>query len=362
MSEVRLHLQASAGTLAVARIVVCLVWLSRLLRDPIHQLGYLPAELWHAYGAMRLLPDSFVAVLIDPVSLSVLRAVAIGLAVLVILGTRPQRLTLAAFFAVLIVYLGVSRGFGGHVNHRELVLLYVTGLLFFLPIFDACALHEGQLRDAAVYRSSMIAICLLIAVSYLFVGLARATMGFPVVFDPEVMRGWLVGRSLRPNPLGIEFGAAFLDGPASNYLIPLMLPVSTLMEILAPAALWLRRRYRIALLIGLGSMHLGIALLMNIVFIENILLLALFVDYTPWMERLSQRRRSSSPPPYAVNTPNSAIIPRMIAAATRSGPANSPRSIGASYFRCMKNPTTSRNFAADRVSRSGTSSGRSASM
>ena len=296
MIEVRIHPHASAGTLAVARIVVCLVWLSRLLRDPIQHLGYLPAELWYAYGAMRLLPDSFVAILIDPVSLSILRAVAIGLAVLVILGTRPQRLTLAAFVAVLIVYLGVSRGFGGHVNHRELVLLYVTGLLFFLPAFDAVALQPGRRRrDTAVYRSSMIAICLLIAVSYLFVGLARATMGFPLVFEPEVMRGWLVGRSLRPNPLGLELGAAFLDGPAATYLIPLVLPASTLMEILAPAALWLRRRYRIVLLIGLGSMHVGIALLMNIVFIENVLLLALFVNYTPWIERLRQRRPALHP-------------------------------------------------------------------
>lgn len=296
VSEIRIHPHASAETLAVARIIVCLVWLSRLLRDPIHLLGYLPADLWHAYGALRLLPEELVKVLIDPVSLSVLQAVAIGLAVLVLLGPRLHRVTLAAFVAVLIVYLGVSRGFGGHVNHRELVLLYVTALLLFLPAFDAFALRASpRQRDPAVYRSSMIAICLLIGISYLLIGLARATMGFPVVFDPDVMRGWLVGRSLRPNPLGLELGAAFLDGRLSTYLIPLMLPASTLMEILAPAALWLRQRYRVGLLAGLASMHIAIALLMNIVFIENVLLLALFVNYTPWIERIRRLRLPSTP-------------------------------------------------------------------
>lgn len=169
--------------------------------------------------------------LLDPTVLWGLRLAAIALAALVALGVRPHRLGLAGLVFVLVVYLGIGRGFGAHVNHRELVLLYVTALFVFLPCLDALAVQARRRREGReVYRASMIAICIVITTSYLFVGAARLAIGFPDVYDPVVMRGWLVRRSLRPNPVGLELGAAFLDLPLSRYAIPLMLPASTVME------------------------------------------------------------------------------------------------------------------------------------
>lgn len=295
MKQIRLHPHATAETLAVARILIACLWIARLVPDPIHRLGHLPGEIWFARGVLGLLPEFLMAGLLDPAVLWGLRLVAIALAGIVALGVRPHRLSLAALTAVLIVYLGIGRGFGGHVNHRELVLLYVTALLVFLPCFDALAIQARRWREGTgVYRASMIGICVVIATSYLFVGAARMAIGFPDVYDPDVMRAWLVSRSLRPNPLGLELGAAFLDLPLSRYAIPLMLPASTVMELMTPLLLGLRKRPRAVLLGALAGMHVAIALLMNIVFIENVLLLALFVNYTPWLVT-TQRRGHPGP-------------------------------------------------------------------
>lgn len=299
MSRIRIHTSATAETLAAARILVALLWLARLVPDPVHRLGHLPSEIWFARGVLEFVPGALMATLLEPAGLSVLRFVAIGLAVLVGLGVRPHRASLASLTLVLVVYLGIGRGFGAHVNHRELVLLYVTGLLVFLPCFDALALQSRRrITDGnEVYRASMIALCLVIVTSYVYVGVARLAMGFPTVYDPDVMRGWLVSRSLRPGPLDLELGAAFLGQPASRYLVPLMLPVSTILELASPLALSLRERPRLFLLIALAGMHVGIALLMNIVFIESVVLLVLFVSYTPWVERIRGMRRIRRPAP-----------------------------------------------------------------
>lgn len=294
-SRVRIHPRATAETLALARILVGLLWLLRLIPDPVHRLGYLPAELWFARGVMEVVPEPVMLGLLDPVALTTLRFVAMALAVLVVLGIRPHRFGLLALTLTMILYLGIAKGFGGHVNHRELVLLYVTGLLVFLPCFDGLAVHPDRRPPGGDerYRASMIAICLVIVTSYMFVGVGRLAMGFPQVFDPDVMRGWMVHRSLRANPLGPEFGAALLDSPLSRYALPAMLPVSTILEILAPMALFLRRRPRLVLVACLASMHVGIALLMNIVFVESLFLLLLLLDYTPWYERMLSARRGA---------------------------------------------------------------------
>lgn len=55
---------------------------------------------------------------------------------------------------------------------------------------------------------------------------------------------------------------------------------------MTPLLLSLRDRSRMVLLGAIAGMHLAIALLMNILFVENVLLLVLFVNYTPWLERM----------------------------------------------------------------------------
>lgn len=48
MNGIRLHPQATAETLAAARVLIACLWVARLVPDPIHRLGHLPTELWFA--------------------------------------------------------------------------------------------------------------------------------------------------------------------------------------------------------------------------------------------------------------------------------------------------------------------------
>lgn len=286
MSPVRIHREATAVTLAGARILVGLIWLVRLIGDPISRLGYLPAELWYPQGIMLLLPRSLIEWFAHPTRLTVLRLLAILGAVLLIVGLRGRRFHLGALVLLLVVYFGIAKGFGGHVNHREMVLLYVTALMVFLPCFDALTLSrpESTSRPQDVYSASMVAVCLVIALNYMFIGLARLSIGAPSVFDPDLIRAWLLDRSVRPNPIGFEFGRHLLEFGWSGLLLPLFLPVSTVVEIAAPAMLWAGRVLRLLLVGALISLHIAIFFLMNIVFIENVLLLLLFTEYGPWLD------------------------------------------------------------------------------
>lgn len=287
MRSISLHEDATARTLAGARILVGLTWVVRLLPDPVARLGFLPEHLWFGQGVMALIPDAVVGVLTTSLALSLFKWVGITLSIWVILGTRGARTALLVLTICMVLYLGLTKGFGGHVNHRELVLLYTSTVLLLTPCLDALAIHREQPASGltGVYQASMLSLCLTIAISYMFIGWARVAIGFPGVFDPDVMAAWLMDRAVRPNPVGSNLGQHLLSLPGSRFLIATMLPISTALELSAPAMLWLRKSFRYLVIVGLAVVHVAILLFMNIVFVESILLLLLFFDYTPLVEK-----------------------------------------------------------------------------
>jgi hypothetical protein len=287
LSGVELHRGATAATLGAARAYVMAIWILHVLERDFRSLAYLSPELFHAHGMMALLPKSALAALLDPSRLLALEIGLLALLAAALLG-MGGRLVLGACAAALTLCVGFAKGFGGHVNHRELALLYVTYALVVLPCWDALALTRSRepARDARVYRAAMLALSSIFVANYLFVGLARVCMGFPGTFDPAVMHGWMLDRAVRPNPLGSTLALEVLARPWARALVSPMLPLSTLLELAAPLVFWLRPRPRYLLLLALAGFHAGILALMNIAFIENVLLLGLLVDYTPWLARL----------------------------------------------------------------------------
>jgi hypothetical protein len=191
---------------------------------------------------------------------------------------------------LLVIYLGLLKGFGGHVNHRELVLLYMTVALSLLPCYDALSLNPDRnrrSRQPGVYSAAMICLCLILLFQYAAVGAARLFVGTPQVFELDTMRGWILSRNLRPNPYEFDLGIYVLQLPL---LLWSALPISTILELLAPVVIWSGPRVRLALLFALAAFHGSILLLMNIPFFENILLLLLCVNYTPFLQRFLSGR------------------------------------------------------------------------
>lgn len=297
--EPALHKDATAQTLAITRIFVLLIWFVKILLLDLVSIGYIPNELFHPFGMMKLVPSEAISFLTLPGTLIVIKWSTLVLILLAGLGAG-RRKTLVATALILTLIFGLTKGFGGHVNHRELVLLYVTYLLTVMPCFDAFALRRGKTAttktvDPNIYASSMQVICGLVVLNYFFVGLARVCVGFPGVFEPQVMYDWVLSRNVRPNPAGSTWGLSFLSNDIGRVLLAVALPISTLIELACPICLWCGRKIRILFVVALISFHAGIFIMMNILFVENIALLLLFCNYSPavnWIRTSLFQRKS----------------------------------------------------------------------
>lgn len=287
--KISLHCDASALTLAVARVYILGIWIVRLLIDDTSSISFLDFQLFHQFGVMKLLPVSTFKLLLSSSGLLALKTLALGFLLLGLVGAGRKIAVISVTTILLVLYLGLLKGFGGHVNHRELILLYMTIALIFLPCYDALALSpdpERSNRQQQVYCAAMITICLILLFHYAAIGAARVFVGAPEVFNPEIMRGWILSRNLRPNPYEFELGTRLFDAP---FVLALALPLSTLLELLAPLVIWSGSLVRAVILCSVALFHGTILLLMNIPFFENVLLLLLCTNYTPLLIRLIKR-------------------------------------------------------------------------
>ena len=292
--KLRLHADATATTLGAARILICAIWITRLALSRFSELGHLDPALFHAHGLMALVPAPLIEAFISPTGFASLQWVALGAFVLVALGLRGGRGALVAGALAATVLFGLAKGFGGHVNHRELVLLYLTWALAILPCFDGLALQARRAsEDAAVYVASMQLLCGLLLLNYFFVGAARLFVGTPGVFEPALMYDWVASRNLRPNPWDFGVGWMLLQSGVGRFALAIALPISTVIELVAPAALWKSGRIAVGIAVLLAGFHLAIFAIMNIPFLENVGLLLLLIPYTRFVDRGTARPKAT---------------------------------------------------------------------
>lgn len=283
MLKVRLHETASALSLALARVLVFVVWTVYVLVDPIERLALLPIELFHPHGVFVLVPDAFWVGLVTPAGLVGLKALLIVMFAWAAIGFKGARLVTGLAAIVLLTYLQVKKGFGGHWDHREMSLLYVTALLTITPAWDALAVHRSRGaadRRRGAYRAALLVACFIIIVQYVFIGAARLFIGGPGVFLGGTLQRWVENRNLRPNPFGFELGTLFLD-PFWAPLLDLAFFGSTVLEIAVIGMLFLSARLwwvKLVFILAFLSFHGAIFLLMNVAFPEDAALLLLFLD------------------------------------------------------------------------------------
>jgi hypothetical protein len=295
-ARVALHENATASSLAAARVLVMSVWVVFLLQDPVHQLAYLPTDLFHTYGAMALVPEGVWLGLLTPAGLLGLTVVLLGLSVWALLGLRGARQAAILALLLAMVYLQLKKGFGGHFDHRELTLVYVHLVLVLTPAWDAWTLHRRPTppRREGVYRAALVAMCLVVIVQYLFIGVARLFIGGHGVFLGGTLQNWVANRNLRPNPFGSDLGTYFL-GDFWAVPLDLLFLGGTLLEVSAVVLLFLRPGLvKVGFLFSFAAFHLSIFALMNVAFPENIALLLLFFDLAALARRLGFDRPTSA--------------------------------------------------------------------
>jgi hypothetical protein len=288
-TEQTLHHDASAESLAIARIAVFGMWLWNVANASLVELGRLPIPLLEPIGPLRLLPAAAWAALCSPPTLLVLQACLIACLIALILGVGPFR-TIAAFTCVLLVVeQGMIRAVG-YMTHGELAMLYAAIVLAAFPCADALALRPARHgpRDPVLYRAPLVAAGLTLCLTYALCATHRFEAGGLGIF----LDGTILSRvALRGAERG-GLGLLPIDHPWLGWIILIGFPVSTVFELLSPLALF-HRRFRHVWLAVIASFQIAVSALMMISFRGNLVLLAIFLTELPqlagaWM---AQRRR-----------------------------------------------------------------------
>ncbi|RIJ77146.1 hypothetical protein D1871_09355 [Nakamurella silvestris] len=284
-TRITLHEGVTRQSLAAARILLLGTWIVFVFFDPIQSLTNLPIELFRTYGIFHLVPDTVWGAVVTPTGLLMLKIVVIGFLAWAMIGWRHARVAACFAAALILFYLQVKKGFGGHWDHREMTLVYTTALLPLLPAWDAFAAHRRPVpaRREGVYRASLLVLCFVVILQYVFVGIARFFIGAPGVFMHGTLQNWVENRNLRPNPFGFDIGTWFL-GDFWAVPLDLLFLGGTILEVAALLLLFMRPGWiKITFIIAFALFHISIFLMMNVSFMEDVVLLVLFFDIAaPW--------------------------------------------------------------------------------
>ena len=287
-----IHERADRSTLALLRIWVFGIWFVQLLFDPIEQLSALPDDLFRPPGFLGVVPDGVWAQLLEAHSLIAFRVVLLALLFLVALGSFRRPYVPVVTAALVVVYQGLVRGYSGHVNHAEIMLMVAAMVMAFFPMSDVLSVRRpvrpGGKADATA-RAAVLAVTILFAASYFFVGAVRLWKGIDL-FGTDTLRNlvahhWVDTGGLDRGVYRLPHGAPVFDTlPA--WLFQVLYVGATLLELAAPLVLvskWARRLIPAGLL-AFHVMNIG---WLDIPFIENMLMLVLFSDV--WFPAVGRR-------------------------------------------------------------------------
>jgi len=273
--------------LRLARLGILLLWIVKLLLDPLWRLGDLPPELIRPMGLLALVPpDQSPLFWVGP-SLTLIWIIT--LMVLVMALTDRAFAPISTVAAIMLtIYSSVIHSYGPIV-HSDIVLLLST---YALALFAWADLAQKRIvrKPAAVPTSSLplITIVVLLCLTYSLVGINR-TIASPQVFTGNSMEVWTIDASLRAYYFNTGLGWKIPQWPTLVFFLRAGLPVVTFFEITAPLCL-ISPLYRRIFVPVMLSFHLLSLVLMNIFFFDEMLLYLLLVDWSKKFPALRAKR------------------------------------------------------------------------
>ncbi len=259
--------------LRITRLGIFLLWIVKLLLDPIWRLGDLPPELVQPVGLLAFIPPGVFPFFWSAAGLTFLW-IATLLVLIAGLANRAFFVVATVAAVLLTLYSSVIRSFGPAV-HTDIVLLLATYALALFSWVDVAARKAGR---PPVPSAPLITIVALLGLTYSLVGLNRVIADFPV-FTGSSMEIWTIDASLRGYYFNTNVGWHLPEWPPVVFFLRAGLPVITFFEITAPLVL-ISPWYRHAFIPVMLSFHLLSLVLMNIFFFDDMLLYLLLVDWS----------------------------------------------------------------------------------
>jgi len=285
-----IHAQAGPALLRLARLGIFVLWIVKLLLDPVWRLADLPTDLIRPVGLLAFVPPDSVPFFWTEASLMLLWIVTL---MVLIMGLTNRAFALVASVAAILltVYSSVIRSFGPAV-HTDIVLLLSTYALALFAWADWVQARIARKPTTAASSAPLIAIVSFLCLSYCLVGLNRAIVS-PQVFTGNSMEVWTIDASLRAYYFNTGVGWHIPQWPMVVFFLRAGLPVITLLEITAPLCL-ISPLYRCIFIPVMLSFHLLSLVLMNIFFFDDMLVYLLLVDWSKRFPALRAKNAGAS--------------------------------------------------------------------
>jgi uncharacterized membrane protein len=266
--------------LAIVRIWVFGILLLDLGVDDLAPLAFFPGEAFVSHGVMKMMPKICLDALLQPEGLRVFTLVYAAVLVAGLVGAGRAWLTTGLALILTAIFQGLARGFGGHVNHQELIVLFCLPFLIPRAAYSSLSVNAlfgagGADRDAeadGVARLMLRSICFWIFLTYFMIGMARIQTGKWGSYTSPAIEYYAYVHSLKWNYWDFSGAARLMEWPALQTFLRLSFPFATILELAAPLAVFRSKLtpFMVSFLIGF---HLMILMFMNIFFWQNILLL-----------------------------------------------------------------------------------------
>jgi len=274
-----LHAQATPGVLRWLTAGVFGFWCVRAASWSVQPLTVLPESLYEPVGFLSILPDLAISVMLTRPFLLTVQWLTVVTACLAALSRGGATCALLACAGATLLE-GIVRGFGGHISHHDLVLLYAAYGLALFRVADRFV-PSGAQPDATRSGIPVVATIALLCVTYSFTGMFRLLRGGMELFTSGSLTFWALRNSHQYIDPTWGLGRFLPELPLVNAFLTLGYPIVTLFEVLAPVCLW-SRRFRYVFLAVMVPFHLLSWMFLEIFFWESLLLYVLFLDLPRW--------------------------------------------------------------------------------
>ncbi|HEX2164064.1 MAG TPA: hypothetical protein VHM02_08960, partial [Thermoanaerobaculia bacterium] len=305
---------ATPTSLAGLRIAACGTALAVVLTEHLPSLAGLPPAMADDMGLFelaRLLPGAERALGSAP-ALAALQAATAALLALATVGWRTRATLPAAAVGYFLVG-GALRAFS-RFFHAGLAPLYLLAILAFAPCADALSLDRRRRarrgeplpdpeRPRPVDGAARFAAWTALALVYFESGLSKLRDGGLLWWHPVNLRTVVYRDSLAPMAFDFDLGLAAAAAP--DLLFAAAGLGALTVELGYPAVLFSSpaRRWLPA---AAAALHLGILLVQNVLFLDLILLQAIFWDWRRWLPRASRAPTEPAPDRAAAEPPGRA--------------------------------------------------------